>query len=441
MEIMSNDETTLSSSGSREHDHEGGLDNSSKERVLFQDSSVDIAEGEESSEVQITIEATTENIVKIEKVQSYIRRWNEELELERRIRWRVERTHIVHEIVSTEETYVKGLATLISDIYEPVLLSQKTEDPLLEPSLFKSLFPEGHVKIIHTAHSEGIEKFRDKKNNWDQYQTIGDVFLYMCSFLRLYTKYAETYTEVEDTLELIKKEKKFAHFLKEKWPDRDPVVQLSSLLITPIQRIPRYQMLLESLYKKTWSTHMDYSALGTALEEMKKTAQHVNDKAKEADNAKKLVHIDNSLIGLKKSLVAANRKFVKEGFLHQRTDKGEWKKRYFFLFSDCMIRARPSRKQKGTYIFIEKVTLKKGVVSTNLGSDIEPEIDEDNRKRYFEFNQPHPVRYILMAATVEDRNDWCAAILRALSDVNESEREHEEVAKKYRCKKLIWPKI
>jgi len=193
--------------------------------------------------------------------------------------------------------------------------------------------------------------------------------------------------------------------------------------------------MLESLYKKTWSTHADYAALGTALEEMKKTAQHVNDKAKEADNAKKLVHIDNTLIGLKKSLVAANRKFVKEGFLYQRTDKGEWKKRYFFLFSDCMIRARPSRKQKGTYIFIEKVTLKKGAVSTNLGSDIEPEIDEEHRKRYFEFNQPHPVRYILGAATVEDRNDWCAAIQRALEDVNEVEREHEEVAKKISVQK------
>jgi len=163
----------------------------------------------------------------------------------------------------------------------------------------------------------------------------------MCGFLRLYTKYAETYSEVEDTLEHLKKEKKFATFLKEKWPDKgDPIGQLSSLLITPIQRIPRYQMLLDSLYKKTWTTHTDYAAIGTALEEMKKTAQHVNDKAKEADNAKKLVLIDTSLIGLKKSLVAANRKFVKEGFLHQRTEKGEWKKRYFFLFSDCMIRAR-----------------------------------------------------------------------------------------------------
>jgi len=124
-------------------------------------------------------------------------------------------------------------------------------------------------------------------------------------------------------------------FLKEKWPNIEPVSHLSSLLITPIQRIPRYQMLLESLYKKTWKTHVDYETLGNALSEMIKTAKHVNDKAKEADNAKKLVLIDASLFGMKskvsETIVAANRKFVKEGFLHQRTDKGEWKKRYFFF--------------------------------------------------------------------------------------------------------------
>jgi len=258
----------------------------------------------------------------------------------------------------------------------------------------------------------------------------------MCKFLRLYTKYAETFPEVEETLENLRKEKKFMNFLKEKWPDRgDTILCLRNLLITPVQRIPRYQLLLESLYKKTWSSHRDYSNIEKALIEMKNTAQYVNDKAKEGDKNKKLIQIEQSLIGLKKPLAAASRKFIKEGILHHRTEKGEWKKRYFFLFNDCMVRARLNRKQKGTYIFIEKVTLRQGQVYFILHPDIEDEIPESDRDRYFEFTQPHPLRYVLCAPSVEEKKEWCHAIQRALDEMNEAEREQSEIRKKISAQK------
>jgi len=141
------------------------------------------------------------------------------------------------------------------------------------------------------------------------------------------------------------------------------------------------------------------------------------------------------LIGLKKPLAAASRKFIKEGVLYHRTEKGEWKKRYFFLFNDSMVRARLNRKQKGSYIFIEKVTLRQGHVWFDLQSDIESEINPEQRDRYFEFTQPHPLRYVLCAPSVEAKREWCNAILRALDEMNESDREHQEVKKKISVQK------
>jgi len=390
----------------------------------------------------LNLQDTPENNRAVAVIQRFLLQWNGEMEYLKRSRWQVERTYIVQEIMSTEETYVRVLGMLINDVYDPVLVSLKTDEPLLESNVVKSLFPEGHIKILQSAHSDFIPDLKNRVENWSPQQIIGDIFNNTCKFLRLYTKYAETFTEVEEILEGLKKEKRFMHFLRDKWPDKgDVILYLRSLLITPVQRIPRYQLLLDSLYKKTWPSHRDYAALGSALNEMKNTAQYVNDKAKEGDKTKKLITIESSLIGLKKPLAAAARKFIKEGILYHRTEKGEWKKRYFFLFNDCMVRARLNRKQKGSYIFIEKVTLRQGQVWFLVQSDIEDEISRSDRDKYFEFTQPHPLRYVLCAPSVEDKREWCNAIQRALDEMSEADREHQEVKKKYLYKKPIWQRI
>jgi len=105
----------------------------------------------------IMTEDTPENIANIVKIQAILRRVNAEIELDQRIQFQIQRTHIFYEIVDTEETYVAGLTSLIEDVYDPVLATQKSSDPLLEPSTFKTLFPEGHIKIIWTAHKGFIE--------------------------------------------------------------------------------------------------------------------------------------------------------------------------------------------------------------------------------------------------------------------------------------------
>uniref|UniRef100_A0A6B2L1F2 DH domain-containing protein n=1 Tax=Arcella intermedia TaxID=1963864 RepID=A0A6B2L1F2_9EUKA len=323
------------------------------------------------------------------------------------------------------------MESLIKDVYDPL---HQNPEVYLDQSTFKSLFPEGHIKIIFAAHQTMIKDLRSKREAWSPTQTVGDIFKDMCGYLRLYSRYAETYTQIEEALENIRKDKKFVTFLQEKWPKIEPTTYLSSLLITPIQRIPRYQMLLESLLKKTWKYHPDYEKLATALAEMIKTAKHVNDKAKEAENAKKLVLVDHSIQGMKgkvsDSIVAANRKYVKEGFLLQRTEKGEWKKRYFFLLSDMLIRARANRKQKGTYIFIEKVNLKRMEVFRTLQSDVKDLVSKEMRSKSFELQHPHPIRYTLQAGSPEEKNDWCCEFEKLLSELHDAETKHEEALKK-----------
>ena len=52
-------------------------------------------------------------------------------------------------------------------------------------------------------------------------------------------------------------------------------LDLRSLLIMPVQRIPRYNLLLGELLKETPNTHPDHADLTTAVAAMKQVAEHV----------------------------------------------------------------------------------------------------------------------------------------------------------------------
>ena len=53
-------------------------------------------------------------------------------------------------------------------------------------------------------------------------------------------------------------------------------VLIESLLIMPVQRIPRYTLLLEDLFKNTPSDHPDNENIFKAIQGLKKVAAHVN---------------------------------------------------------------------------------------------------------------------------------------------------------------------
>jgi hypothetical protein len=61
-------------------------------------------------------------------------------------------------------------------------------------------------------------------------------------------------------------------------------MELTSYLIMPIQRIPRYVLLLTDLFKNTPEGHKDFEDLKKALAKMESVAEYVNTKKREAEN-------------------------------------------------------------------------------------------------------------------------------------------------------------
>merc|ERR1712137_1502606 len=121
------------------------------------------------------------------------------------------------------------------------------------------------------------------------------------------------------------------------------------LLILPVQRIPRYRMLLAEIYKNTWEEHPDYKALGDACNIINETAQSIEDAQEKYANMNKIIAIQQDLKVSKKmekelgALLQADRKFSLEGVLMcSENDSSDTHSRKVILFNDMLLVTRVS---------------------------------------------------------------------------------------------------
>jgi len=64
-------------------------------------------------------------------------------------------------------------------------------------------------------------------------------------------------------------------------------LDITGFLLAPIQRLPRYVLLLKDLLKKTWNDHPDFYDLQQALTRMQKAVSYLNDAKKKDEGIKR----------------------------------------------------------------------------------------------------------------------------------------------------------
>ena len=104
----------------------------------------------------------------------------------------------------------------------------------------------------------------------------------------------------------------------------------------PIQRLPRYVMLIGDLLKFTEQEHKDHIDLSQALKTLQQTTDYVNEQKRRAENMDMISKIQNKIVHCP-SIVEPSRRFLKEGYMFDLDKKKEI---YIFLFSDCIVSAK-----------------------------------------------------------------------------------------------------
>lgn len=121
-------------------------------------------------------------------------------------------------------------------------------------------------------------------------------------------------------------------------------------MIQPVQRIPRYRLLLADLVKYTEVDHHDRKALIEALEKMGETASYLEKKSEEAENTTKVLEIQSHLSGNFQNLAQPGRRFVRQGILSswelENKNVKKPRERQVFLFNDTLVETEELNKNQ-----------------------------------------------------------------------------------------------
>eukprot|EP00824_Muranothrix_gubernata_P019025 TRINITY_DN38545_c0_g1_i1.p1 TRINITY_DN38545_c0_g1~~TRINITY_DN38545_c0_g1_i1.p1 ORF type:complete len:557 (-),score=134.50 TRINITY_DN38545_c0_g1_i1:67-1710(-) len=328
------------------------------------------------------------------------------------------RNAVLWELLKTERTYVLQLQTVVKEFFAP--LSRPTGPRLLTPDEVRQIF--ANVNMVLKVNETLLSDLEERMGEWP-FAQLGKSMLNIAPFLKTYTDYVNNYNRALTTLTQAKKRRDFATFLKQKEARHCGGLDLVSYLITPVQRIPRYRLLLEDLVKNTPPEHGDFVNIVDSLEAIKQIADFVNERKREAENLMKVVEVKTNLIGYDKNLVEPHRHYVREGIV-THVKRLNIKERYLFLFNDILIVSIRSRSGYHCKEVIEMMDVNRVAMAPEQGAT----------SHAFEIVCLGDERFLFAASSDEERDLWVQCI-QECSDMTQrkesSRKEAGEVSARY----------
>lgn len=184
----------------------------------------------------------------------------------------------------------------------------------------------GEIEVILGVNERflsHLDKIVQTSTNHEREEKLSDLMLQYAQTFKLYTGYITGYNiMIENVVNETQKNQKFAQFLDEvkaklKSEERR-MVTLSSYQILPIQRIPRYKLLLEDLIKNSLQVSSFYDKLVRATTQITVIADYCNEKSREFEQTHKLIDLQQKLKLKKMNLLdKPHRRLLDEAIFQQ----------------------------------------------------------------------------------------------------------------------------
>lgn len=232
----------------------------------------------------------------------------------------------IEEIFQTEVKYLNQLETIMIYFMKPL-----RERNILSIEDYQCIF--GGISNIYDVNGALLKELKEDSTK------VAEAFCKMAPFFKLYSVYAYNYTTAMSKLQDVTVHNStFSKFLDNQESRPEVQSKLSSLLITPIQRVPRYLLLLKQVADNTSPSESDFSILNECISQLETTANHINKQLDERENTQRLLELQKCLVQSKPNLIQANRKLVREGCLHKVHPQDSGNKEYYvILLSDILL--------------------------------------------------------------------------------------------------------
>lgn len=287
------------------------------------------------------------------------------------------RDRAIDEICSTEQSYVAAIRTLhdyyivpledskhpimedaqiavfFNNLRQLVMLNSKLRNDLVDivekrrHGILVPLASPVYVKQERgrsssssaSSHSGSTSSASSPSRPQEEMPTegIGAVFCRYAPLFKLYGGYAKDYEQVAQLLQSYKCDSRlgFAQFLQTCQARSGSDESFESLLIKPIQRIPRYKLLLERICEYTRPGHCDELFLKEAVNRVAVAASLINETVRDQENLESVLEAQKKFAG-QLSFVTADRRLLRSGKLTKMSTKRR-EEVMLHLFNDILV--------------------------------------------------------------------------------------------------------
>ncbi|XP_036173349.1 FYVE, RhoGEF and PH domain-containing protein 2 isoform X2 [Myotis myotis] len=263
---------------------------------------------------------------------------------------------IVQELLETEQAYVARLH----------LLDQVFFQELLEEARSSKAFPEDVVRLIfsnissiYQFHAQFfLPELQRRLDDWSATPRIGDVIQKLAPFLKMYSEYVKNFERAAELLATwTDKSPRFQEILTRiQSREASGSLSLQHHMLEPVQRVPRYELLLKEYVQKLPAQAPDRADAQKALDLIFSAAQHSNAAIKEMERLQDLWEVYQRL-GLEDDIVDPSNALLREGpvlkISFRRRDPTE---RYLFLFNNMLLYCVPRVIQVGAHFQVRELS-------------------------------------------------------------------------------------
>ncbi|XP_068442230.1 FYVE, RhoGEF and PH domain-containing protein 4-like [Clinocottus analis] len=310
---------------------------------------------------------------------------------------------LANELLQTERAYVARLHLL-----DQVFCSRLTEEAhrgSFPPDVIRNIF--SNISSIYSFHSQFLLPDLEKCiGHWCESPGLGSVLLQHAPFLRMYADYVRNF---DQAMELVST-----------WSERSSVFRtivldiqsrevcgsltLQHHMLEPVQRVPRYEMLLGDYLKKLPRDDPDYDLAHKSLQMISMAATHSNSAIHKAEHRKRLLEI-YEMIG-EEEVVNPTNEFLREGRLLKLAARNtSAMERHLFLFNNFLLCCTPKFSLVG----------QRFTVRCRIGVDgmqVHQTTNEDHPHTFQVSGKEKTLE--LQTSSEQDRDNWIKAIQEAI---------------------------